>query len=97
MDSKATIDSGMLTGQMQMKVVPRGKGRRSVFKTLPLSEEKYIRSSPDGSILVEAIGANGMFQLYYLPRMNLFYGNFYEKNGPGSFTREGTVSLLKQN
>ncbi len=70
------------------KVFSRTTGRGRI-------KNVYTMESDANVILAEVNGDEGYMQIYYLPRLDIFTGNYYNKTGVGKFEREGTVTLKR--
>ncbi|HEX4924723.1 MAG TPA: hypothetical protein VFV50_11575 [Bdellovibrionales bacterium] len=92
----ATYEKGEIKGQLVMRVTSGDGNSNSTTTTGQGNTIKYFKSASDGAILVETMGGNGLFQLYYFPQLNQFQGNFYGKRGLEPLKREGIVVLTKR-
>ncbi|MCB0417303.1 MAG: hypothetical protein H6617_09785 [Bdellovibrionaceae bacterium] len=53
----------------------------------------YRRAGGDSLALIVEASQEHYFQMYYLPQMDAFVGNYYEQTSPGVLVPKGTVRL----
>ncbi len=95
--TNANFEKGRVTAEFLLKTVdPSNPKHRDITTGDAGSTIRNFRSSDDGAILVEAMGADGVFQLYYFPQFNSLQGNVYEKRGLEEFKRTGTIVLNRR-
>jgi hypothetical protein len=95
--TNAHFRNGKIIGEFQLKTVdPANPKHRDITTGEAGSTISNFRSTEDGSILVEAMGGDGVFQLYYFPVLRSFQGNVYEKHGLEEFKRTGTMILNRR-
>jgi hypothetical protein len=95
--TNARFDRGRIIGEFILKTIdPANPKHRDTTTYDAGSTIPNFRSAEDGAILVEAMGGDGLFQLYYFNRLNAFQGNVYEKEGLNPFKRTGTISLYRR-
>ncbi len=95
--SNAHFEKGQILGAFLLKTTdPTNPKYRDTTHYEPNSKIPNFRLADDGAILVEAMGGDGIFQLYYFKQTNSFQGNLYEKRGLDSFKRTGSILLNRR-
>ncbi len=95
--SNASFEKGQVIGEFLLKTTdPSNPKYRDTTRHEPNSKISNFRLADDGAILVEAMGGDGIFQLYYFKQTNSFQGSLYEKRGLDSFKRTGGILLNRR-
>ncbi len=95
--SGASFEKGHVLGEFLLKTTdPSNPKYRDTTRYEPNSKIPNFRLADDGALLVEAMGGDGIFQLYYFKQNNSFQGSLYEKRGLDSFKRTGSILLNRR-
>lgn len=102
MSVNATLEEGQMFGQFDVRLSKNGKqfsrtrsGRKRGEKQ-PIKLDYFMGLEGDANtLIVNAYGDDGYFQLYYFPRLGDFHGLVYLKKSLGVFERKGFVQLTK--
>lgn len=93
----ARFNNGVINGEFLLKTTdPSDPKYRDTTTYKPNSKISNFRLAEDGALLVEAMGGDGLFQLYYFSRTNSFQGSLYEKRGLENFKRTGNIWLSRR-
>ncbi len=97
----AQMQNGEIFGEFDVQLKKNGKqfsrtrsGRKRGQK--PIKLDHFMGLEGDGqSLIINAQGDDGYFQLYYFPRLTEFHGLVYLKKSLGVFERRGVVQLRR--
>lgn len=70
------------------RVISRTTGKGRIKNVFTMDADPNV-------IFAEVNGDDGFIQMYYLPRLDMFTGNYYNKTGMGKFARAGTATLKR--
>ncbi|MEZ4752112.1 MAG: hypothetical protein R3B54_16200 [Bdellovibrionota bacterium] len=84
-------DGDAVTGKVAIQLAKHGK----VFSNLSGDGNirAYRRAGNDSLAFIVEASQEHYFQMYYLPQMDAFVGNYYEQTSPGVLQPKGTVRL----
>jgi hypothetical protein len=99
----AEMRDGQAYGDFDVRLSKNGKqfsrtrsGRKRGEKN-PIKSDNFMALDGDeNSVIINAYGDDGYFQLYFFPRLNEFHGLVYLKKSLGVFERKGVVHLVKR-
>lgn len=103
MSVNGEMQDGQPFGEFTVTLSKNGKqfsrvrsGRKRGEKN-PIKSDNFMGIDGDpNSVIINAYGDDGYFQLYYFPRINEFHGLVYLKKSLGVFERKGVVHLTKR-